>query len=128
MGFSASPDWIVYYEGGDTFTSLDGGPEDAPRLGVQLVAVKDQEVGRKFVYRGDFYWWSAHHGWLAGDYFGFIDYMLQPGSGKVMLLGRVLPDAAFQSIYKQALEDDRLPSKSAVGRMEKLPGGDAITE
>ena len=126
-------DWIIWYEneggGVSSFSSEDGEPWEAPRYGILAIAVKDEEVGRKIMYRGDFYWYHWVHGWLAGDREGFYDYMFnQNGKEKVVLLGRVTTDAQFLDMLAMARNDPRLPAKSAYARNEKKPFPDVIEE
>ena len=120
---------IVYEEGGElkTFTSADaerGLPP--PSRGVQVVANKDSEVGRKLTYRAPFYWWiERDQKWRGGDLFGLIDWLLD---SELVMLGRTLEDADFLKAKEIATSDPRLPAKSAIGRFEKDQADETIEE
>lgn len=102
-------DWIIYYEDGTSFTSEQGNPEDAPRLGVLVVANKDVEVGKVLHHRADFYIWREE--WLPADKFGIMDYLLMPGSYKVVLWGRMTTRLNMTTIYSKAFLDSRMDKK-----------------
>ena len=110
--------WIVYYEDGKSFSSDWGNPEDAPRRGVLVVVNEDKEVGRVIYHAGDFYVWN-HDEWLPVDHYGFMDYLLEPGSYKVVLFGRMTTREKMHEAYKQAFEDTRLPAKTGFHESER---------
>ncbi len=112
-------DWIVYYEDGSSFTSEDGKPEDAPRRGVLIVAVGDKEVGKQLHHRADFYMWKKGE-WVPADKWGFMDYMLEPGSYKVVLWGRMTTRTIMHEVYKKAWADDRMEKKTAYQYGEEM--------
>jgi hypothetical protein len=47
--------WRIYYDGGATFSNLDGRFEDAPVEGVLGIVLADETVGRRLVYGRDYY-------------------------------------------------------------------------
>lgn len=111
--------WIVYYEDGSSFTSEDGGPGDAPRSGVQVVAVRDdQRTGRLLWHSADWYCWHMDE-WVLRSDAGLYDYLRQPGTEKIVLQARGTTYNNFIKIYNFALADDRLPLKS--GRDQREP-------
>lgn len=110
-------EWIVWYDDGSSFSSEEGGPEDAPRFGVICIAVRSAEHGRIIWVGHDYYWWTEE-GWASGDAEGLCDYLDQPGSIKIRLKGRSVPATRFHRVYKLALEDNRLPVKTSTDWLE----------
>lgn len=104
--------WIVYYEDETTFASSEGSPSEAPRRGVLVVANSDKEVGKVLHHRADFYVWRNE--WLPADRFGLMDYLLEPGSEKIVLWGRMTTRDIMQKIYIKALQDDRMSVKTGL--------------
>jgi hypothetical protein len=105
-------DWIVFYDNGDTFSSDDGGPEDAPTDGVIVVAVSNIATGRTLWHSADFYCWHDDADeWVPHNQRG-LDRFLALG-GTICLAGYSVPNEQWQRIYRQALDDDRMPAKTA---------------
>ena len=105
--------WIIYYEDGSSFTSSDGNPEDAPRLGVLLVANIDKEVGKILHHRADFYIRKMDQ-WLPADKFGLMDYLLEPGHYKIVLWGRITTRTIMHKVYVDAFNDTRMNQKTGL--------------
>ena len=88
------PDWIIYYIGNKTFSSLDGGPEEAPGDGCLAIAQLDTTVGYRIMHGGGphynfgFYWWEKDC-WFVGNREGLMQYQRDPGWKKV-ILGRTV--------------------------------------
>ena len=121
--------WIVYYADGSSFTNEDGPPENAPRDGVQAVAIANDKIGKALWHGGTsenfaFYCW---HGalddgeWVPHDQHGLIEYLRQPGAIKIVLRGYAIPIAAFRTIYDAAVADQRLPFKTDADPREPSP-------
>lgn len=114
-------EWIAYGDGWE-FTSEDGGPEDVPGRGVQIIAQVHPEHGRQLVISrpdygwGGYYWWTED-GWYGGDMIGMLDYLMEPGF-KVVKFGRSVPDLQFREVLRRANEDERLPPRSASTKQE----------
>lgn len=109
--------WIIYYEDGSEFTSDDGGPEDAPRQGVAVIAQADEQVGRKLRWNQDAYCWEYDQ-WVPHDRYSverYIDKTIWP----IRLVGYWLPDERFWRLYKKALNDPRLPPKNALSPLDQ---------
>ena len=105
----AASTWRIYYHDGSTFTGTDGGPQDAPGLGVAVIAQWDAGLGRAEILHGDgprvidWYWWEAGS-WLGGDMAGLIQYLAAPGWKKI-LAGRNLPNEAFREVMRRVAAD-----------------------
>ena len=112
--------WKIYYDDGSTFSNEDGSPYEAPGLGVQIVAVENEKVGRVIYSMNDFYWYDTKNDcWYGGEKFGLFDYLSSTGMKKVVF-GRYILNSEFEKIYKVAIDDPYLPPKSAFLRNEKV--------
>ena len=100
-------EWAVYYADGSTFTSEDGPPESAPRVGVQCVLQSDERVGYEVVCRTlpspDGFWIWQHGRWWDSDTPGFWDYLMHSQEACVVLFGRWLPDEEYEAIVHKAI-------------------------
>lgn len=111
--------WRVFYADGSTYSSNDGGPYDAPAIGVQVIAYSVPDVGRYILAKCDFYWWDAGRAcWFGGDQSGFYQYMFGKGPKRV-LFGATVTNEEYQHCLKLALADPGFPEKSA-----RRPGED----
>jgi hypothetical protein len=109
-------DWIIYYDDGSTFTSEQGGPGDAPGLGVICVAFADDALGRAVINGWDFYIWHEPGGWEAHNYHGLIDQLTakRPATARHVLQGRMIPRREFDILVHRArTEDSGLPVRTA---------------
>lgn len=104
--------WRIYYSDGTTFDNLAGGPEDAPALGVMLIAQVDVMTGRYYQSGSDFYiWLDEYERWLGVDTFGRLTYDVRPG-WKRCLFGETVPNEQFRKIVKIADDDPDLPPRA----------------
>lgn len=104
--------WAVYYDDGSSFTSDDGPPEEAPRDGVQVVAIADIDAGKQLWHSSDYYCWQDGE-WVPRNAAGLHDYLRQPGKEKIVLQGRGIAHRRFVEIYRLAEADNRLGAKTA---------------
>jgi hypothetical protein len=96
------PRWRIFYSDGATFSDRDGGPQDAPVLGVIAIA-QDPATGPAVEFQTDFYWW--HHGlgrWVGGDLYGRLQYELAPGWKRV-LCGQTIAADDYNRIVARAM-------------------------
>ena len=108
--------WKVFYDDGSAVTS-DTPIEHVPPLGVEVIALIDETMGRKLIFRYDFYYFQGM--WFGSDIFGMFDYLQRPGMKRV-LFGRTISEEAFREIYARAVDDPDLPPKSAWLPREKV--------
>lgn len=109
--------WVVWYDDGRSFTSLDGAPHDTPRWGVICIAAECGNHGRVIWHGTDYYCWAD--GWLSCDATGLIDYLAnRPGPYKTVLMGRHVPPDVFHMVYEMADRDPRLPPRSSRDHLE----------
>lgn len=119
MGRSSLPaiEWVIHYDGRESFCNLDGAPAEAPRDGVQVVQVKHEYTGRLIWHSFDYYCWQEGE-WVPRGLIGLHDYLRQPGAEKIVLQGRAIAYRRFRTIYDQAVADTRLPFKNARDQRE----------
>ena len=111
-------DWIIFYQDGSTFSSDEGGPEDAPRWGVEVIATSDPDVGRMLYWDSEFYCWQEDQ-WIPHDRAGAQDYELNT-KWPIRLRGYWIDRKRFFSeIYPRACNDPRLPEKNSYHRLEQ---------
>lgn len=113
------PRWRIWYADGGTFCDLDGPVEDAPGLGVLVIAQADPDVGRELRYGTDFYVYEGDR-WLAVDRYGLWDYLARPGWRKA-LAGRTVAPREMALAYAAAVDDPTLPPKTARLTGEDVP-------
>lgn len=112
--------WRIYYGDGETFSSDDGSPYDAPRLNVQAIVGPSRSTGRYILSRKDAYWWDIEcDRWFGGDRHGEWDYMLHLGP-RVVIYGRFIGDDEYNACIVAALNDPDFPPKSARGWDEEI--------
>ncbi len=102
--------WVIWYDDGSSFSSDDGAVHEAPRDGVQVVTVSDTGTGRLMWHSSDFYCWQDSE-WVPRSLLGLMDYLREPGTGKIVLQGRGIAYRRFIEVYNKAVEDPRLPWK-----------------
>lgn len=112
-------DWIIYYDTADTFSSEDGSPDNAPKDGVQVVAVRDVGVGKILWHSYDHYCWHKEGCWLPHTEIGMRFYLSKDDEPKVVLNGYWIPHKRWADIYNFAVDDKRLPFKTASDPREK---------
>jgi hypothetical protein len=105
--------WRIYYVGGETFSHLDGRPEDAPGGGVAAIAQEDDVVGVAIHHQKDFYCFDEQFGgWAGMDVFGFTQYLMRPGT-KIVKLGEATTTTRYRLLVEGLRKDPGLPAKSA---------------
>jgi len=110
-------DWIIYYGDGSTASDETHTPDSVPTRNVQVIAVRDPDVGTAYLRTNDYYWWTEL-GWQGGDVFGLWDYLAAPGWKRV-LFGRTILTSEFQAILRRA-QADGLPRKSSRHEWERV--------
>ncbi len=133
--------WKIFYGDGNTFSDLDGNPEDAPIANVQVIAQPHIESGRYMQVQRDYYiYWPAVKRWVGVDLAGVVDFLVVLGlmawgdeidSGAVIQraastglvkFGRTLERERFYEIYRIADKDPYLPRRTAYMAKEWKPG------
>lgn len=101
--------WRIYYSDGSSFSSEDGGPEDAPALGFVCVVGYD-EASRRYILHGwDHYCWDIEsRQWWGCDAIGWLDRSIH---GKMFAhkVGRTVTRSEFQRLMQLAHEDPDFP-------------------
>lgn len=110
-------EWIIFYEDGSTFSSDDGDPGDAPQDGVIVVAYQSDKAGRVLRHSAEFYAWHQLSGgrgeWVPHTKVGLKYYLSKEDEPGIYVNGYAVPDERWQQVYQQALDDPRMPAKSA---------------
>ena len=114
-------DWVIYYADGSSYSSLDGPPEDAPRMYVQCIAIADISCGHYTLAEFNFYCWHGDE-WIPHDTGGLLQYLAAPGKEKIVLQGYWINRKVFNRMRKDARSDPRLPPKTA--NDPRLPSGE----
>ena len=107
--------WIVFYDDGSSFTSEEGEPWDAPRVGVEAIAIVDISCGVYAIGDLDFYCWHFEDNgyWMNHNERGMLQYLAKPGKEKVVLQGYAINRAKWANIKVNAVRDPRLPKVTA---------------
>ena len=96
-------DWEIYYGDGSTFSSLDGGPEEAPCGNVQRIAYYDEDGRRRQCHDKDYYIFTDGY-WYGSDMAGLMQYLDERGF-KIVKLGRMIADSQYRRISSLADND-----------------------
>lgn len=126
------PQWIIFYTDGSTvtaheFEAVANQPpavinKVVPPFGVQVIAQLDYRVGYNVVLGGNFYWYEygtepgSLAGWVAGDWQGALQYILNNPRRAWVLWGQIAANADYAGIKNMVANDNRLPPKT--GRLK----------
>ena len=106
--------WIIFYDDGSSFSSLDGDPWEAPRTGVICIAVAHISCGNYILAEQNFYCWHFEDSeWVPHDQNGLWQYLQKPGPYKVTLQGYWINRERYAAMRSAAGKDERLPSRTA---------------
>ena len=106
--------WIIFYEDGLSFSSLDGLPSEAPRDYVQCICVSHISCGNYTLAEQDFYCWHFDdEEWVPHDWVGLFQYLKISGDRKVVLCGYWINRERYALIRSNAQKDERLPKVTA---------------
>lgn len=95
-------DWRIYYSDGTTFSSADGGWEDAPGWDVQAVVYRDPIVGWAIRHQGDFFRLDDDGTVVGMDVAGLLDWTVNELGIKA---GRMLSQQKFAAIRQRAKDN-----------------------
>ena len=108
------PVWRIWYEGGSSFSDLDGDPWDSPGWGVLVIMNRDPDSGRRAQSMSDFYLWRWDLGrWVGADFVGLLDYLAHYKGPCCVRMGRTVPNTEFQRVLELAEADPEFPIRSA---------------
>ena len=106
------PKWRIYYDDGSVFDSTDGGPDDAPAVGVQCIVEPDEVAGRAVLNSFDWYYFHTDSGmWWGSDLYGMLDKLLNRIPITGICSGRNCKN--YREILDRAVADPDFPKKSA---------------
>ena len=111
--------WKIFYQEG-TYSSNDGAPELATKVGVQAIIVSHERAGRRVERSEDFYIWTPENGgWRGANHFRLAEYLQSPGY-KLVLFGRTISDKEYAKVLDRATNDSELPPKTAIVKGERV--------
>lgn len=108
--------WRITYEDGSTFSSGDGGPGEAPAVGVVAIRQRlhcksghhESEIlksGEPRILSADLYWWRPDaEEWMEGDLLGFLDQAKHCGAVHLKE-GRVVPHNTWEKLWAKISND-----------------------
>lgn len=96
----------IYYGNGSAYSDRDGLPENAPKVGVQVIVQQEgSERGYRIMQGTDCYWWLGDQ-WAAGDIFGCNDWRYYSGIGhRIDLRGLAIRDEEWEIIMRRATQE-----------------------
>ena len=97
--------WCIYYDNCSTFSSNDGSPWDAPRVGVVLIVQEDERAGWVMACGDDYYYFEPDvGGWRNTSQFGFYDHLIRAKT-PCALFGRMVDDATYAEMRRRVAEE-----------------------
>jgi hypothetical protein len=108
--------WKVWNSKFEAFDSSQGDFEDVPGWDIQVVAVRDERVGKRLHHHADYYI-MVDGEWVGVDDTGLLDYLVNVL--KIVKVGRHIGTDLFRQILRVATDDPDLPKKS--GRLPDEP-------
>ena len=97
--------WKIYFVDGDTFSSEDGSPNEAPLKGVAVITVEDGRCGRRVLKYCDWYRYDHDYDrWFDCTEFDVLLHLTRHGS-VVARRGQYMADDAFEKILIAAHDD-----------------------
>ncbi len=108
--------WKIWYEGGATFTSAAGRPQDSPKFGVLAICQADENHGHLVLSGGEFYVFRDDlQEWLHVDNFGLHDQLIHYADDiNTVRAGRFTTNQEFKSALSAALNDPEMPRRNAL--------------
>ena len=96
-------DFKIYYED----RVFAGAPQDAPKHGVICILQQHDQARWHMVSNAPYYIYVGGE-WLGAWENDIVDYLMhRPGKVEQLIMGRLVPKAVFNKIYKQAQDDRR---------------------
>lgn len=115
-------DWTIYYGDGNTFSSDDGDPHDAPKLDVQVIAVRSDAAGVEFEQGQDYFVYdpeAATLGFVGTDIHGMQDHLIR-AKRQCVFFGRHMQNDDFHKFFAKV--KGNYPHKSALTKREMQSG------
>ena len=110
--------WEILYADGSVFTSEDGGPEWAPRTGVQAILQDDPDVGVQLLGSSDGSWFWRFGRWWPSDQRSCHTYRTSSlGEWCLEVEGEWVPDARWWEI-QQMVKDRKSAWKPGERRIK----------
>lgn len=111
--------WRIYYGDGSTYSDVDGSPEQSSHFNVQVIVVRDQDVGRRLIFGHAWYVFKDYLWFGIDDTEALIIQFLQDADKiRAVRAGMIVSPQAFKKIYAMAKNDPDFPEKSGYARSE----------
>lgn len=104
----------VYYS---DHTIYEGDPFNTPIFKVLVIVERHKNHGRILISGGDYYGWDGKH-WLAFDYPGLLQYLMEPGPRRV-LIGIKVEEDEWNAVMRKAYYDPDFPPKTSKASYER---------
>lgn len=103
--------WTVFYHDGSTFSDEDGGPDEAPAVGVIAIVQYNRATGYQILADDDYFVWKEtvesnypdSGKWYNATADALWFYLSRPGWKRV-LFGEYIDDEAYNTIRARAHE------------------------
>lgn len=106
------PQWRIYYTDGRTFDDTMGEPWEAPKVGVQVINIREGRLGRRTLKLADYYVWSPLVGrWLDIEHPTGVIQRMAREPWAVLLCGEYIAEADFERILIAAHDDPDFPMR-----------------
>jgi hypothetical protein len=115
--------WKIWYEGGSTFSSDQGSPQDSPKFGVLAITQADGMHGQLTLSGGEFYVYRDDVAeWYHCDTFGTFDQLIHYAHCiSCIRPGRFTTNQEFNDIQSAAINDKELPKFSTYPAKGRKP-------
>ena len=106
-------EWLIAYADGSFITSDDMVPHEVPRRGVICIVQTEQSCGKRVLVQMNYYCWHRYGQWVPHDLSGLNQYLDDHNEPGIRLQGYWLPDEEYADIVRRAMDDPRMPHKTA---------------
>ena len=113
MVIQPEADWLIAYKDGSFLTSLDFTPEKVPRSGVICIIQRERSCGKRTLVQMNYFCWHKYGQWVPHDLSGLNQYLDDHNEPGIRLQGFWLPDEEYAEIVNKAMDDPRMPKKTA---------------
>jgi hypothetical protein len=91
-------EWKIYYDNWTAFSSTEGTPWDAPRVGIIVIVQKNDRSGWEMVNGDDYYYYEPRvGGWRNTTQFGMYDHLIRCKT-PLVLFGRMVNDETYSKM------------------------------
>lgn len=111
--------WKIYYGDGSIYSDVDGILEQSPHFNVQVIVVRDSDVGRRLIFGHAWYLFKDGLWFGIDDTASLIIQFLQDADKiRAVRAGMIVSPQVFKKIFDMAKNDPDFPKKSGYARGE----------